>query len=76
MTITNRYRYSPAGRLDAVIELPVAQLIACAFGGIDLDRPFITTRRLGSGAALESDACSLCSCIPGVSGLSSRSYHG
>jgi SMP-30/Gluconolactonase/LRE-like region len=70
------HRYSPDGRLDAVIELPVAQVTACAFGGADLDRLFITTSRLGSGAALESDAGSLCSCIPGIRGLSSRNYHG
>ena len=36
-------RYSPEGRLDAVIELPTPQVTACTFGGPDLDELYITT---------------------------------
>lgn len=41
------HRYTPDGTLDAVIELPAAQVTACAFGGPDRDRLFITTSRDG-----------------------------
>src|SRR5690606_22899436 len=41
------WRYSPDGKLDAVIELPARTVTACAFGGADLDELFITTSREG-----------------------------
>jgi sugar lactone lactonase YvrE len=41
------HRYTPEGRLDAVVELPARQVTACAFGGPDRDRLFVTTSRLG-----------------------------
>jgi sugar lactone lactonase YvrE len=37
------HRYTPEGRLDAVVELPTPQVTACTLGGPDLDRLFITT---------------------------------
>ncbi len=40
------HRYTPDGRLDAVLELPARQVTACAFGGPDRDRLFVTTSRL------------------------------
>ncbi len=40
-------RYSPAGELDRVIELPVPRPTACAFGGTDLTDLYITTARTG-----------------------------
>ena len=36
-------RYTPAGEIDTVIELPVSQPTACAFGGVGMDVLFITT---------------------------------
>ena len=36
-------RYSPAGQLDTVIELPVARPTCCALGGADFRDLFITT---------------------------------
>lgn len=39
------HRYTADGRLDAVVELPARQVTACAFGGPDRDRLFITTSR-------------------------------
>ncbi|MFI6340646.1 SMP-30/gluconolactonase/LRE family protein [Streptomyces sp. NPDC050535] len=40
-------RYTPDGRLDRVIELPVLRPTACAFGGADLTDLYITTARTG-----------------------------
>jgi sugar lactone lactonase YvrE len=40
-------RYSPAGELDRVIELPVPRVTACAFGGADLSDLYVTTARVG-----------------------------
>ena len=41
------HRYLPDGRLDMVVELPVARVTSCAFGGPDLATLFITTARIG-----------------------------
>ena len=40
-------RYDAEGTLDLVIELPVRQVTACAFGGTDRRTLFITTSSLG-----------------------------
>ncbi|CAL9534260.1 6-deoxy-6-sulfogluconolactonase [Streptomyces sp. enrichment culture] len=40
-------RYTPDGRLDRVIGLPVPRVTACAFGGADLTDLYITTARTG-----------------------------
>ncbi len=40
-------RYSPQGRVIGEIELPVPRVTACAFGGENLDRLFITTAAVG-----------------------------
>ena len=37
------HRYSPEGRLDAVVELPTPQVTACTLGGDRLDQLFVTT---------------------------------
>lgn len=50
------HRYAPDGRLDEVVEVPVAQVSACTFGGPDLDELFITTSRQGRGADAEPAA--------------------
>lgn len=41
------HRYSPAGRLDHVVTLPVSLVTSCAFGGDDLSDLYITTGTLG-----------------------------
>ncbi|PYT82269.1 MAG: gluconolaconase [Acidobacteria bacterium] len=39
-------RFSPAGRLDKVVEMPVSNITNCVFGGPRLDRLFVTTASL------------------------------
>ncbi|MEU9557304.1 SMP-30/gluconolactonase/LRE family protein [Streptomyces fumanus] len=43
-------RYTPDGKLDRVIELPVPRVTACAFGGPDLTDLYVTTARVGLAA--------------------------
>jgi sugar lactone lactonase YvrE len=62
-------RYSPSGRLDGVIELPVRQVTACCFGGPELDVLYISTSRLGLDATREPEAGAVFLDRPGVRGL-------
>lgn len=39
------HRYSPAGVLDAIVEVPVPHVTSCAFGGTDGRTLYITTAR-------------------------------
>ncbi len=49
-------RYSPAGEVDMILELPVSQPTCVAFGGPKLDLLFITSARQGlSSEALEAE---------------------
>lgn len=50
------HRYDVSGRLDRVVELPVTQVTACAFGGPDLSTLFITTSRQGVPDGEQPDA--------------------
>jgi sugar lactone lactonase YvrE len=40
-------RYTAAGKLDVIVELPVRKVTACTFGGPGLDQLYITTSREG-----------------------------
>ncbi len=40
-------RFTPAGELDRVVEMPVANITNCAFGGKGLDTLFVTTAAKG-----------------------------
>jgi sugar lactone lactonase YvrE len=66
--------YTPAGRLEDVVELPTRQVTACTFGGPQLDELFITT----SARDLEDDplAGALFRAVPGVTGQPARKYRG
>jgi len=72
-------RYSSDGRLDRRIELPVAQVTSCAFGGPDLDELYITTGQEGfplGGRADQPHAGGLFRVRPGVRGRPTRRFPG
>jgi sugar lactone lactonase YvrE len=72
-------RYSPSGNLDRVVELPVARVTSCAFGGPDLADLYITsaTARL-SASELEDQplAGALFVVRPGVRGIAATPFGG
>lgn len=69
-------RYTPEGRLEAAVELPVAQVTACAFGGPDLATLFITTSREDLPPEAEPPAGALFAAEPGVKGVPVREFAG
>nr|WP_237684178.1 SMP-30/gluconolactonase/LRE family protein [Pseudaminobacter soli] len=72
-------RWSPDGRLDRVIDVPVKKPTCCAFGGEDLATLFITTSRQGEtedDLAREPLAGSLFQVRPGVRGLQDQPFGG
>jgi sugar lactone lactonase YvrE len=65
-------RYTPDGRIDRVISLPVSQPTSCTFGGPNLDELYITTasqRLTPEQLAAEPFAGALFVVRPGVCGL-------
>lgn len=38
-------RYTPAGELVGVVDVPAARVTSCVFGGVDLDELYVTTAR-------------------------------
>jgi L-arabinonolactonase len=72
-------RWSPDGRLDRTVEVPVHKPTCCAFGGEGLDVLYVTTSRLGSSdAELQRQPTSggLYACRPGVCGLADTPFAG
>jgi sugar lactone lactonase YvrE len=69
-------RYTPAGVLDAKVEVPVRGVTACAFGGPALDELFITTSREGLAPGDEPRAGSLFRAAVGVRGRPVREFAG
>ena len=72
-------RFSPDGRLDRSIEVPVMKPTCVAFGGSDLDILFITTSRLGSSPELlerEPTSGGLYAVRPGAKGLIDPPFAG
>jgi sugar lactone lactonase YvrE len=70
------HRYSGSGALDAVIELPVSQVTACAFGGPALDILYVTTSRIRADARAQPGSGSLFAVEPGVRGLPALPFAG
>jgi len=72
-------RYSPSGKLDRVVELPVSQPTSCTFGGADLRDLYITTaaqRLPPAKLAQEPHAGGLFRCRPGPAGLPADTFAG
>ena len=70
------HRYTPDGALDVVVEVPPAQVTACAFGGPGLDELFITTSRENLADSEDPLAGALFHLKPGVRGLPLGTFDG
>lgn len=65
------HRYTPQGRLDTVVRLPVSQVTSAAFGGAGLDTLYITTARedfTPADLAAQPQAGDIFAVTPGVTG--------
>lgn len=72
-------RYTPQGRIDRVVELPVTQPTSCAFGGRNLDTLYITTaaqRLTPEQLAQQPEAGSLFAVNPGIQGIPEPGFAG
>ena len=69
-------RYRPDGVLDGIIELPVTNVTACTFAGVDLDQLVVTTSREGLPEGSQPEAGSLFRSRPGVTGLPVAEFAG
>ena len=69
-------RYSPEGKLELVVELPVKNVTACTFGGPRLDELFITTSREGLKPGEVPRAGALFRAQVSVRGLPAREFAG
>ncbi|HYO40823.1 MAG TPA: SMP-30/gluconolactonase/LRE family protein [Nocardioidaceae bacterium] len=70
------HRYTPDGRLDAVVEVAARQVTACTFGGDGLRTLYATTSREGLEPGDDPLAGALFAVEPGVAGMPVREYAG
>ena len=68
--------YDDRGVLQDVLELPVRKVTACTFGGLGLDRLYVTTSREGLDPGEEPLAGSLFVADLGTKGLPARPFAG
>jgi sugar lactone lactonase YvrE len=69
-------RYTPAGVLDGIVEVPARKVTACTFGGRRLDVLFITTSREGLEPGDDPLAGALFRAVVGVEGLPVAEFAG
>ena len=72
-------RYTAAGKIDRVVQLPVPRPCGCAFGGANLDVLYVTTARETMTADQLAKAPlsgSLFAVTPGVRGLQASYFEG
>ena len=72
-------RYSAAGAWLETIRMPVARPTSCAFGGLDLDRLYVTSASIGldeEARAVQPNAGGLFMVIPGPRGLADVPFAG
>ena len=65
-------RFTPAGRLDRVEDIPAAKPSMCAFGGPNLDTLYVTTIRPAEGA--QPDAGAVFALRPGTHGIAETPF--
>jgi sugar lactone lactonase YvrE len=70
------HRYDADGRLDLVVDLPVTNVTACAFGGPERRTLFISTSRQGLGPDDEPDAGAVFRFEAGVRGAPQHAFAG
>ena len=70
------HRYTPEGRLDEVVEVPVQKTTACTFGGDDLGTLYITTSWENMERGEDPLAGALFAVRPGVTGLPALPFAG
>ena len=70
------HRYDRTGRLDFVVDLPVSNVTACAFGGADLRTVFISTSRQGLDESEQPDAGAVFRYEAGVRGAPQHAFAG
>lgn len=63
------HRFTPDGRLDRSLEVPVKKPSMCAFGGTNLDTLFVTSIRPGGDLTDQPLAGGVFALRPGVTGL-------
>jgi sugar lactone lactonase YvrE len=69
-------RFTPKGRIDRRIKLPIAKPSMPAFGGAKLDIIYVTSIRPSSGLEQQPQAGSLFAVAAGVTGLPEPRYKG
>ncbi len=69
------HRFTPAGRLDYSLEVPVKKPAMCAFGGPGLDTLYVTSIRPEGNIADQPLAGGVFALRPGVRGLPEPAYH-
>jgi sugar lactone lactonase YvrE len=73
------HRYSPTGKLDAVVRFPCSLITSCAFGGRDLSELYVTSGTLSLTQEQHQEqphAGALFHLRPGVAGLPPNAYRG
>ncbi|MDT3722334.1 SMP-30/gluconolactonase/LRE family protein [Pseudomonas oryzihabitans] len=70
------HRFTPDGRLDRSLAVPVKKPAMCAFGGCNLDTLFVTSIRPGGDLSDQPLAGGLFALNPGVQGLAEPAFRG
>ena len=68
-------RYDASGALTTIVDVPIRQVSACAFGGPDRSTLYVTTSRQGPDA-VEDDAGSIYAVETGFTGAVPHAYAG
>lgn len=70
------HRFTPDGRLDRSLPVPVKKPAMCAFGGANLDTLFVTSIRPAGDLSDQPLAGGVFALDPGVKGLEEPAYRG